>query len=237
MLIFKKEKAVRKLVLSHFATVQECLLETHNVLVEYTSGNVEKASEKARLVNEIESRADTHEREIREALLAGAFLPHVRSDVYRLVESVDAIAGRAEDVAYFILAQKPRIPENYEGELLDIFQLSLDCFLELLKALKDFFKPKGQIENLHGHVSRVCEIETEVDALESAYARRIFESERMDLSEKMHLEGRALRFETSRPMESLATLNRSGARFRSLKVQTANLEDVFLNLTGRRLRD
>ena len=56
-------------------------------------------------------------------------------------------------------------------------------------------------------------------------------------SEKMHLEGRALRFETSRPMESLAKLNRSGARFRSLKVQTANLEDVFLNLTGRRLRD
>ncbi len=46
-----------------------------------------------------------------------------------------------------------------------------------------------------------------------------------------------VRFETSRPMESLAKLNQSGVRFRSLKVQTANLEDVFLNLTGRRLRD
>jgi len=46
-----------------------------------------------------------------------------------------------------------------------------------------------------------------------------------------------IRFETSQPMESLAMLNRSGVRFRSLKVQTADLEDVFLNLTGRRLRD
>ncbi len=46
-----------------------------------------------------------------------------------------------------------------------------------------------------------------------------------------------MRFETKQPMESLAKLNRSGMRFRSLKVQTANLEDVFLNLTGRRLRD
>jgi len=46
-----------------------------------------------------------------------------------------------------------------------------------------------------------------------------------------------IRFKTSQPMESLAKLNRSGFRFRSLKVQTANLEDVFLNLTGRRLRD
>jgi ABC-2 type transport system ATP-binding protein len=46
-----------------------------------------------------------------------------------------------------------------------------------------------------------------------------------------------IRFKTGQPMESLARLNRSGFRFRTLKVQTANLEDVFLNLTGRRLRD
>jgi ABC-2 type transport system ATP-binding protein len=53
----------------------------------------------------------------------------------------------------------------------------------------------------------------------------------------MQFEETKVRFETSRPMESLAMLNRSGVRFRSLKVQTADLEDVFLNLTGRRLRD
>ncbi len=53
----------------------------------------------------------------------------------------------------------------------------------------------------------------------------------------MQSEGTKIRFQTSQPMESLAKLNSSGARFLSLKVQTANLEDVFLNLTGRRLRD
>ena len=53
----------------------------------------------------------------------------------------------------------------------------------------------------------------------------------------IQFEENRIRFETSRPMESLAELNRSGIRFRSLKVQTADLEDVFLNLTGRRLRD
>ncbi len=46
-----------------------------------------------------------------------------------------------------------------------------------------------------------------------------------------------IRFRTEQPMESLAKLNQSGLRFRSIKVQTANLEDVFLKLTGRRLRD
>ena len=47
----------------------------------------------------------------------------------------------------------------------------------------------------------------------------------------------SIRLATSEPMKSLAALNKSGVHFRSLKVQTADLEDVFLNLTGRRLRD
>ena len=55
--------------------------------------------------------------------------------------------------------------------------------------------------------------------------------------ENVQFEETKIRFQTNQPMESLAKLNRSGLRFHSLKVQTANLEDVFLNLTGRRLRD
>jgi ABC-2 type transport system ATP-binding protein len=46
-----------------------------------------------------------------------------------------------------------------------------------------------------------------------------------------------VRFQTAEPMQSLGSLNQSGLRFRAIKVETANLEDVFLNLTGRRLRD
>ena len=56
-------------------------------------------------------------------------------------------------------------------------------------------------------------------------------------SENVQFEEMKIRFETGKPLESLAMLNRSGIRFITLKVQTANLEDVFLNLTGRRLRD
>jgi ABC-2 type transport system ATP-binding protein len=55
--------------------------------------------------------------------------------------------------------------------------------------------------------------------------------------QNLKLEDKTVRFQTTRPMEALAKLNHSGLRFTSLKVLTANLEDVFLNLTGRRLRD
>ncbi len=186
MLIFKKEKQVRKLILSHLNEVQACLMESRNVLEGYIAGDLELACQRANSVIEIESRADALERQIRDVLLDGAFLPNIRSDVYRLVEAVDAIAGKAEGVARFIVDQLPEIPEEIEAALLDIFRQSLHCFLELRKALRDYFKPKGDIENLHVHVARVCDIETEVDVAESELTRQIFESD-LELAEKIHL--------------------------------------------------
>jgi len=186
MLIFKKEKQVRKLFLSHLNEVQECLMESRNTLEEYIAGDLELTGRRVNSVIAIESRADALESQIREMLLDGAFLPTIRSDVYRLVEGVDAIAGKAESVARFVADQLPEIPEEFEGDLLDIFGQCLNCFMELRKALRDYFKPKGEIENLHVHVARVCEIETEVDIAESELTRRIFISD-LNLSEKIHL--------------------------------------------------
>lgn len=52
-----------------------------------------------------------------------------------------------------------------------------------------------------------------------------------------HLDGTSLRIETDRPLEAVANLTRNGLSFRKLHVHRADLEAVFLNLTGRRLRD
>lgn len=51
------------------------------------------------------------------------------------------------------------------------------------------------------------------------------------------IEGNTLRIDTSKPMEKLAELTKSGLDFAQLRVDRPDLETVFLNLTGRRLRD
>jgi len=161
-------------------------MDSRNTLEEYITGDLEQTRQRVNSVIETESRADALESEIRDMLLDGAFLPNIRSDVYRLVEAVDAIAGKAESVARFVIDQLPEIPEEFEGDLLEIFAQCLNCFMELRKALRDYFKPKGEIENLHVHVARVCDIETEVDIAESELTRRIFIAD-LHLSEKIHL--------------------------------------------------
>ncbi len=51
------------------------------------------------------------------------------------------------------------------------------------------------------------------------------------------LDGACLRIETDRPMELFAEIAGSGLKFKSVRIVRADLETVFLNLTGRRLRD
>jgi ABC-2 type transport system ATP-binding protein len=51
------------------------------------------------------------------------------------------------------------------------------------------------------------------------------------------LEGTHLRVETDEPLEELARLSERGVRFSQVRIERADLETVFLNLTGRRLRD
>jgi predicted phosphate transport protein (TIGR00153 family) len=186
MLIFKKEKETRKLVLSHVATTQECIMEARSVLEDYIAGDVEAAIARAKRVIEIESEADQLKRQTRELLYSGAFLPQIRSDIYRLIEAVDSVAGQAESVSNLLAQQKPEIPEEFESEFLEIFSLCVTCFNELRKALKDYFKPKGMLEELNQHVARVSELETAVDVREAEMTRRIFETS-MEHSKKLHL--------------------------------------------------
>lgn len=187
MEVFKKEKKARKLVLSHLDEVETCLNESREMVEAYVAGRQDEVSERRRAVSEIESRADAMKRDIREVLLDGAFLPHIRSDVYRLVNRVDAIANKVEGLARFLADQPPELPEDLKPNVLVLYQHSLDSFIELRLALKDYFKPKGVIDNLHVHVTRVLELESEVDEMESGLVKRVFDSP-LALGEKMHLE-------------------------------------------------
>jgi ABC-2 type transport system ATP-binding protein len=51
------------------------------------------------------------------------------------------------------------------------------------------------------------------------------------------LTGNVLRFSTDRPLEQANNLLAAGLRFGAFRIERPNLETVFLNLTGRRLRD
>jgi predicted phosphate transport protein (TIGR00153 family) len=186
MLIFKKEKAARKLALEHFKMTHDCLQSAIEVMEHYMAGDIETAKQLASEVIKLESEADTLKHELRDVLFSGAFLPNIRSDVYRLVDTVDKIADMGETSSHFVVYQRPVIPEYFHADMNEICRLCMSCYSELQQALKCFFKPKGEIELLREHASKVCELETQVDGLQADFTRKIFESE-MGMGEKIHL--------------------------------------------------
>lgn len=186
MLIFKKEKHVRKLVLEHAAQAQLCLEATRPLLAEYLARNTEAFTAAVASVQDHESQADLLKWEIGEALQSGAFMPMVRSDVYRLVESVDKLAGRGEDVAIFLCHQPPDIAPQFQADYSDILALNVDCTEQLHDALEIYFRPKGKLKELHEHTRQVGQLESEVDQRQAGLMQRIFCSD-LELSAKMHV--------------------------------------------------
>ena len=89
---------------------------------------------------------------------------------------------------------------------------------------------------------RMLDVDT-VDALinrhggHSSVTAELEQSPGADLTLPGTLEGQSLHFESDGPIDDIARLKASGVQFRSVHVDRPNLESVFLNLTGRRLRD
>lgn len=187
MLIFKKEKAVIKLIFSHIDKSAECVQATIDSLRAYIADNSSDSAPAVRLVNSLESEADALLRQIRDMLYSGAYLPQIRGDIYRLMSAIDGVSNKAEDCFDHFHYQFPEIPEEYTGDIDAILDLTLECFSAFQKALNAFFGPKDKLEKVRKHCIRVSEFESSIDKLERDLTARIFKAT-MDKGEKLHLQ-------------------------------------------------
>ena len=160
MLIFKKEKRVSELALQHVDKTCECLAVVAEAVKAYTTGNKDESAGVASQVNSLEADADRMLRDIRGLLYEGAYLPTIRADIYQLLAAVDDVANKAENCYDFVNYQKPNIPDEYQAEIIAIMDLTLGCGTEFRKALKKFFKPKGEMDKLREHTKKVSELES-----------------------------------------------------------------------------
>lgn len=186
MLIFKKEKQVVELALSHAAKTGECVQIMTDAVDAYLIDNTEKLADSTKQVSILETEADSLLRDIRELLYSGAYLPTIRGDIYRLLSAVDDVTNKVEDCLGFVNYQKPSLAPAYRDDIGDILKMTKDCYAELSLALRAFFKPKGAVEDLRQHSRQVGELESAIDKKERKLTLRIFESE-MQLAEKQHL--------------------------------------------------
>lgn len=185
-MFFKKEREVVELVLKHLDTVEACLVNAINAVDQYLSKNMAEAKELARRVSTLETEADMIRHQIRDRLYSGAYLPHLREDVYRLVQSIDGVANAGEACCNFFLNQRPEIPAEMREAFLAVARQSLGIVEPLKLTVDCYFKGECKLEVLRGYSEDVGFQESQVDREEWDLTKTIFTSS-LDFSRKLHL--------------------------------------------------
>jgi len=186
-MLFKKEKEVIVLILKHLESVEACLKSSISTIEFYLAGDIKEAKVSARRTRSLESEADLIRYNIRDKLYSGAYLPLLREDIYKLIESVDKVGNAAEAVSDFFLNQRPLIPAEMKPLFLAAARDSLGIIEPLKLAVLCYFKGECKIEVVREHTKEIGLQESRVDKLEWDLTKEIFISPSLDFAHKHHL--------------------------------------------------
>ena len=185
-MIFKKEKEVIGMIIKYLDVAEECLLSAENAIQSYISDNIQDAKVLARKTRELESEADLIRYEIRDKLYSGAYLPLLREDIYKLVESIDKVANAGEACCDFFLNQRPVIPDELKPAFVEVVRESLGIIDNLKLAVLCYLKGDCKIETVRDHTKEIGMQESRVDKFEWDLTKAIFTSD-MDFAHQLHL--------------------------------------------------
>lgn len=185
-MIFKKEKEVIALIYKYLEKTNECLSTALDTLKIYLEGDVKKAKALAHQVEELESEADRIRHDIRNKLYSGAYLPLIREDIYKLVESIDKVANAAEASCDFFLNQRPEFPSELKKEFRRAAEESFGIVDPLSEAVICFLKGECSSDTVRAGTKQVGLQESKVDELEWDLTKSIFTSS-IDFARKIHL--------------------------------------------------
>ncbi len=186
MLLFKKEKQVIEYILKHLDLVVESLKTGIKTIEHYLEDNIGEAKVLARKVSSLEGEADVVRYNIRDKLYSGAYLPLLREDIYKLIESIDKVANAGEACCDFFLNQRPSIPPEMKPHFVAVVRESLGIADNLKLAVLCYFKGECKIETVREHTKEIGLQESRVDKLEWDLTKEIFTSS-IDFAHQLHL--------------------------------------------------
>ncbi len=178
----KKESEVEKLFIEHFDVVGETLAELRLSIFDYLDEKIEFKKHSFN-VDQLEHKADILKHSVELKLYEGAFLPIYREDYLRLIECMDKVANRCEDVADFMTLTRLKFPDWMKPEIRNLVELTITTFSSLREGFEIFLKDMSRV---FGISEKVGNNEQEVDKLEWYATRKIFKSD-LELAHKLLL--------------------------------------------------
>ena len=134
-------------------------------------------------IKQIEHDADVIRRDIESRLYEHNLIPDLRADVLNLVENLDKIINKFDEVAYRFYIERPDFPPEYHIRMLELCDQVTDCCENTAIASRAFFR---DISSVRDYSQKVYFIEHETDISSGHMKEAIFDSD-LPLANKLQL--------------------------------------------------
>lgn len=136
-----------------------------------------------KIIKNIEHEADVLRREIESKLYEQNLIPDFRADVLEMVENIDSVLNKFDEVAYKLYIERPEIPQVYHREFTELVHQVTECAENMAIASRAFFRDFAIVRD---YSKKVYILEHESDNSSAKIRQQIFDSD-MELAKKLQL--------------------------------------------------
>lgn len=168
--IFSKTKLLESQIdeyLNHSSQVGLLFLEA---IKDYLGERIDEFEARRQQVGELENQADELRRDIERRLYAETLIPESRGDVLGILEHTDEVINAAKVTLARFSTERPDIPDELDGDFLDLADYGNRAVQELVMGIRAFFHTDTVTDFAH----KVGFWEKEADTVAERLRRRIF---------------------------------------------------------------
>lgn len=182
--MFSKTKSLEnKIDLFHDKIIDAAMTFKKAIRVFLAEQRSEEYKKLSKQIKQIEHDADSLRRDIENKLYAQNLIPDLRADVLELVENIDKIINRFDEVAYKFYIERPDFPSEYHMRMIELCEQVSDCAENMAIASRAFFRDFSTVRDFS---QKVYFIEHESDLTSGRMKEAIFDSD-MPLANKLQL--------------------------------------------------
>ena len=177
----KKTKKVHALILEYCEVVGRAVAEYEHLVKDYIDWD-KHFKQVSKEVRKAESKADDLCKQIEIAMLDGAMLPAYREDYIGLLDMLDKVANKTEDVALTVRLVRPDIPEPIRPVFIDIARITVEQWAPVPGMVAGLLEGRSGLVN---EADFLDEKEGEIDKIQRHTTRIIFRDLDVELAHKM----------------------------------------------------
>ncbi len=184
--LFGQTKSLEnKIDLFHDKLLDAAMTFKRTILVYLDEQRSDEYKKLSKQIKQIEHDADNLRRDIENKLYSQNLIPDLRADVLHLVENLDKVINRFDEVTYKFYIERPEIPSEYHRRINELCNLSAECAENMAKASRAFFR---DLSSVRDYSQKVYFIEHESDLSSGHLREAIFDSD-IPLANKIQLSG------------------------------------------------